>query len=102
MDFAKLKPLTITYDDPFNLKDARAYRASLGFLFSEFDKNLFEKFKKLGYQWTSLPESDALCGVFPYRNKVSLAFGATRFLPACLTYLFRNQKAKKEILKNLE
>jgi len=32
VDFSKMRPLTITYDDPFNLKDARAYRATLGFL----------------------------------------------------------------------
>ncbi len=41
--------MTITYDDPFNLKDARSYRASLGFLMEDYDKTTIEKFEKIGY-----------------------------------------------------
>ncbi len=82
--------MTISYDDPFNVKDARTYRASLGFLLQDYDGALFEKFKKLHYQWRSLPQVDSLSGEFPYRNAASLQFGATRFLPTCLTYIMRN------------
>lgn len=49
VDYSKLKQMTITYDDPFNLKDARSYRASLGFLMEDYDKTTIEKFEKIGY-----------------------------------------------------
>ena len=54
--------MIITYDDPFNLKDPRAYRASMGFLMKEKDNAIIEQFKKLHYDWTYLPEVDALYG----------------------------------------
>jgi hypothetical protein len=90
--------MTITYDDPFNLKDARSYRASLGFLLPSYDPDLIKKFQKLHYQWKSLPKAKSLYGTFPYRNAASLSFGATRFLPTCLNYLMRNQRRFKDIL----
>jgi len=95
IDTSKLPQMTIAYDDPFNLLDPRSYRASLGFLLTEYDGQLIEKFKKMHYEWRSLPPVKAITGQFPYRNSASLAFGATRFLPACLTYIFRNQKRLK-------
>ncbi len=101
MDLKSLTPLTLTYDDPFNLVDARSYRASMGFYFKDENKELFEKFKKLGYHWTYLPPCKALTGEFPYRNKSSLAFGSTRFLPGCMTYLMRNKRAMKVILNDM-
>lgn len=84
VDFNKVKQMTIAYDDPFNLIDPRTYRASLGFLFENYDKPTFDKFEKLGYQWRKLQPTKSLCGSFPYRNKSSLAFGQSRFLPSCL------------------
>jgi hypothetical protein len=90
--------MTITYDDPFNLKDPRTFRASLGFLLPKYDAELFAKFKKIHYEWKSLPAAGALYGQFPYRNAASLAFGSTRFLPTCLTYLMRNQRKYKNFL----
>ena len=51
--------MTITYDDPFNLKDPRSFRASLGFLLPTYDADLFAKFKKLHYEWKSLPKAGA-------------------------------------------
>ena len=92
---AHLPRLTLTYDDPFNLKDPRAFRASLGFFFAELpEAKLLDEFKKLHYEWRALPQAKALYGEFPYRNASSMAFGATRFLPACLTYILRNKKIK--------
>ena len=90
--------MTITYDDPFNLKDPRTYRASLGFLLPNHDAALFEKFKKLHYEWKSLPSVKSLSGQFPYRNAASISFGATRFLPTCLTYMMRNQRRLKNVI----
>ena len=98
IDTSKLTKMTITYDDPFNLVDPRTYRASLGFLLPKYDADLFEKFKKLHYTWVSLPSVKTLHGVFPYRNAASLSFGSTRFLPSCLTYLYRNQRRLKSVL----
>lgn len=99
MDCSKFTKMTITYDDPFNLKDARSFRASLGFLLPTYDAELFAKFKKLHYEWKSLPKAGALYGQFPYRNAASMTFGSTRFLPTCLTYLFRNQRRFKHLLQ---
>ena len=100
IDTSLLTRMNISYDDPFNLKDPRAFRASLGFFIRDFDQKLVDEFKKVHYQWTSLPETPALCGEFPYRNKASLTFGgATRFLPACLNYILRNMKRLKESLQ---
>jgi hypothetical protein len=90
--------MTITYDDPFNLKDPRSFRASLGFLLPTYDGELFAKFKKLHYEWKNLPKAGALYGEFPYRNSASLSFGATRFLPTCLTYILRNSRRLKHVL----
>ena len=90
--------MTITYDDVFNLKDPRSFRASLGFLLKDYDAVLIAKFKKLHYDWRSLPEVKSLSGEFPYRNTASLAFGSTRFLPACLTYIMRNARRMKNVL----
>jgi hypothetical protein len=90
--------MTITYDDPFNLKDPRTFRASLGFFFTKYDADLFAKFKKLHYTWKELPKAGALYGEFPYRNAASLSFGSTRFLPTCLTYIMRNQRRFKTLL----
>jgi hypothetical protein len=90
--------MTITYDDPFNLKDPRTFRASLGFFFTKYDADLFAKFKKLQYTWKELPKAGALYGEFPYRNAASLSFGSTRFLPTCLTYIMRNQRRFKTVL----
>ena len=90
VDCSQLTRMTITYDDPFNLKDPRTFRASLGFLLPKYDAELLAKFKKLHYEWKSLPAVGSLYGQFPYRNAASLAFGSTRFLPTCLTYLMRN------------
>ena len=55
IDTSKLPRMTITYDDPFNLKDARGFRASIGFLLQDFDSALINQFKKLHYEWKSLP-----------------------------------------------
>lgn len=99
VDTSNLIQMTIAYDDPFNLRDPRSYRASLGFLLPHYDSNLVEKFKKLHYQWTSVPQCEALCGNFPYRNAASLSFASTRFLPACLTYILRNRKTMKKALE---
>ena len=102
VDFSKMQQLTIVYDDPFNLVDPRFYRASLGFLLESADKNLIDKFGKMGYTWRQLPKSQALSGSFPYRNKSSIAFGSSRFLPSCLQYLLRNQRSMKDVLKNMD
>jgi hypothetical protein len=67
--------MNITYDDAFNLTDPRTFRASLGFLLKDYDPALIEKFKKLHYEWKSLPSVPALTGQFPYRNEASLSFG---------------------------
>lgn len=93
--------MTITYDDPFNLKDARSFRASIGFLLKEYDAKVIESFKKLHYEWRSLPEVKSLSGEFPYRNSASLSFGSTRFLPTCLTYIYRNSRRLKGQVQNL-
>lgn len=68
LDTSNLTRMTITYDDPFNLVDPRSYRASLGFILTDFDQNKIDEFKKLHYEWTSLPQAKALHGVFPFRN----------------------------------
>ncbi len=90
IDCSKFTKMTISYDDPFNLMDPRSYRASIGFLMKDYDKSLFDKFKALHYEWKSLPQVASLSGEFPYRNTASLTFGSTRFLPSCLTYIYRN------------
>eukprot|EP00347_Sterkiella_histriomuscorum_P011331 403372860 len=102
VDFTKMKQMTMVYDDPFNLIDARSYRASIGFLLDQYDRETIAKFEKLGYQTTVLKESNSMYGSFPYRNKSSLAFGATRFLPSCLQYLLRNERSMKEVMKNMD
>lgn len=51
IDCSKFAKMTISYDDPFNLKDARGFRASIGFLMKDYDKTLFDKFKALHYEW---------------------------------------------------
>ena len=99
VDTSKLARMTITYDDPFNLTEARAFRASLGFLLKEYDAQLIEKFKKLHYEWKSLPSVASLSGDFPYRNEASLSFGTTRFLPTCLNYILRNSRRLKKVLQ---
>ena len=91
--------MNITYDDAFNLKDPRTFRASLGFLLKEYAPALIEKFKKLHYEWKSLPSAVALSGSFPYRNEASLSFGNQRFLPTCLTYVMRNSRRLKNVMK---
>jgi hypothetical protein len=98
----KLVPMTISYDDPLNLKDARGYRASLGFIMEDFDMLLYERFKKVGYLWTSLPATKGLYGEMTYRNASSVAFGYTRFIPSAITYMMRNQKRMKEVLAKLK
>jgi len=99
VDCSRLTPMTITYDDPFNLVDPRTFRASLGFLLPTYDADLLAKFKKLHYTWKSLPSAGALYGEFPYRNAASLSFGSTRFLPTCLTHLMRNQRRYRQVLQ---
>lgn len=99
IDTSKMPQMIISYDDPFNVKDPRTYRASLGFLLKDYDGELFEKFKKLHYQWRSLPSVDSLYGEFPYRNAASTQFGATRFLPTCLTYIMRNSRRLKKVVR---
>ena len=98
IDTSKLTKMTITYDDPFNLKDPRTFRASLGFLLPTYDAALFDKFKKLHYEWRSLPQVKTLYGEFPYRNAASIQFGSTRFLPTCLTYIWRNSRRLKNVI----
>lgn len=100
IDCSKFPRMTITYDDPFNLKDPRTFRASIGFLLQEYDPALFAKFKQLHYEWKSLPSVPSLSGEFPYRNTASLTFGNTRFLPTCLTYIMRNQRRLKNVLQH--
>jgi len=90
--------MNISYDDPFNLKDPRSFRASLGFLLPNYDAQLIEKFKKLHYEWRSLPAAKALKGDFTYRNEASLAFGMQRFLPTCLNYVMRNARRLKKVM----
>lgn len=91
--------MTITYDDPFNLRDPRSFRASLGFLLKDYDAALIEKFKKLHYEWRQLPSVKALAADFPYRNAASLTYGSTRFLPTCFTYLMRHQRRLKNVFQ---
>jgi hypothetical protein len=102
VDCSKFARMTIIYDDPFNLRDARTFRASIGFLLKDYDKVLFDKFKALHYEWKSLPSGvNTLSGEFPYRNAASLSFGQQRFLPTCLTYIFRNQRKYKGLLSTM-
>lgn len=44
---------------------------------------------------------NTLSGEFPFRNNASLSFGAQRFLPTCLTYIFRNQRKYKGLLNKI-
>lgn len=101
IDTSKLPRMTITYDDPFNLKDARSFRTSIGFLVKEYDPKLIESFKKLHYEWRMLPQVQSLSGELPYRNAASLTFGMSRFLPTCLTYIYRNARKLKGAVQNL-
>ena len=60
---------------------------------------MLETFKtKLGYQWTQLPECEALSGKFPYRFSSSISFGALRFYPTCWAYILIHKKKLNEIM----
>lgn len=100
IDVSQLSFLTIVYDDPYNLFDPDTFRSSYGFLLKTYDSKLLETFKtKLNFEWTQLPECQALSGKFPYRFSSSISFGSLRFYPTCWGYILRNKKKLNDLLQ---